>query len=95
MAAHAYIDKLGAPIVIKADGLAAGKGVVVAMTLEEAHAAVDFMLVDNKFGVQHNEGGARVVIERVPSQARRLSFIVLVRWQERAAPWPPARTTSA
>ena len=48
VAAHAYIDKLGAPIVIKADGLAAGKGVVVAMTLEEAHAAVDFMLVDGK-----------------------------------------------
>jgi phosphoribosylamine--glycine ligase len=39
--AHAYVDANGAPIVIKADGLAAGKGVVVAMTLEEAHAAVD------------------------------------------------------
>ncbi len=44
---------------VKADGLAAGKGVVVAMTLEEAHDAVDFMLADNKFGVSHNEGGAR------------------------------------
>ena len=76
VAAHAYIDKLGAPIVIKADGLAAGKGVVVAMTLEEAHAAVDFMLVDNKFGVQHNEGGARVVIEEF-LDGEEASFIVL------------------
>jgi phosphoribosylamine-glycine ligase len=40
-------DKMGAPIVVKADGLAAGKGVVVAMTLAEAHEAIDFMLVDN------------------------------------------------
>ena len=77
VAAHAYIDKLGAPLVIKADGLAAGKGVVVAMTLEEAHAAVDFMLVDNKFGVQHNEGGARVVIEEFLA-GEEASFIVLV-----------------
>ena len=77
VAAHAYIDKLGAPIVIKADGLAAGKGVVVAMTLEEAHAAVDFTLVDNKFGVQHNEGGARVVIEEFLA-GEEASFIVLV-----------------
>ncbi|MGL1622430.1 phosphoribosylamine--glycine ligase, partial [Vibrio parahaemolyticus] len=46
-AAHDYIAKKGAPIVIKADGLAAGKGVVVAMTLEEAHTAVDMMLSDN------------------------------------------------
>ena len=43
--AHAYVDAQGAPIVIKADGLAAGKGVVVAATAEEAHAAVDAMLV--------------------------------------------------
>ncbi len=62
-AAHAYVDKIGAPIVVKADGLAAGKGVVVAMTLQEAHEAIDFMLLDNKLGVAHNEGGARVVIE--------------------------------
>ena len=60
-AAHAYIDRLGAPIVVKADGLAAGKGVVVAMTLDEAHAAIDDMLGSNSLGVQHNSGGARVV----------------------------------
>jgi phosphoribosylamine--glycine ligase len=47
-AAHAHIDAEGAPIVIKADGLAAGKGVVVAMTPDEAHHAVDLMLVDNR-----------------------------------------------
>ena len=62
-AAHAYVDRKGAPIVVKADGLAAGKGVVVAMTVAEAHEAIDFMLVDNKLGVAHNAGGARVVIE--------------------------------
>ena len=49
-AAHAYINQKGAPIVIKADGLAAGKGVVVAMNLEDAHSAVDMMLSDNKLG---------------------------------------------
>ena len=75
-AAHAYIDARGAPIVVKADGLAAGKGVVVAMTVEEAHEAVDFMLVDNKFGVSHNDGGARVVIEEF-LQGEEASFIVL------------------
>ena len=75
-AAHAFVERLGAPIVIKADGLAAGKGVVVAMTLQEAHDAVDFMLVDNKYGVQHNEGGARVVIEAFLS-GEEASFIVL------------------
>ena len=75
-AAHAYIDAKGAPIVVKADGLAAGKGVVVAMTLAEAHEAVDFMLVDNKFGVSHNDGGARVVIEEF-LQGEEASFIVL------------------
>lgn len=58
-AAHAYLDAEGAPIVIKADGLAAGKGVVVATTLEEAHAAVEHMLSGNAFG----DAGARVVIE--------------------------------
>ncbi|MDL9998080.1 phosphoribosylamine--glycine ligase [Variovorax sp. J22P240] len=75
-AAHAYVDAKGAPIVIKADGLAAGKGVVVATTLEEAHEAIDFMLLDNKFGVSHNEGGARVVIEEF-LQGEEASFIVL------------------
>ena len=79
-AAHAYIERMGAPIVIKADGLAAGKGVVVAMTLAEAHEAVDFMLPTeaggNKFGVQHNAGGARVVIEEF-LQGEEASFIVV------------------
>ncbi len=80
-AAHAFIERLGAPIVVKADGLAAGKGVVVAQTLAEAHAAVDYMLIDNKYGVQHNadaEGKAqpRVVIEEfLPGE--EASFIVL------------------
>lgn len=76
VAAHAFIDRLGAPIVIKADGLAAGKGVVVAMNLQEAHDAVDFMLVDNKYGVQHNDGGARVVIEQFLA-GEEASFIVM------------------
>lgn len=71
--AHAYIDAKGAPIVIKADGLAAGKGVVVAMSLEEAHAAVDMMLADNKLG----NAGARVVIEEFLT-GEEASFIVLV-----------------
>lgn len=71
--AHAYIDVNGAPIVIKADGLAAGKGVVVAMSLEEAHAAVDMMLADNKLG----NAGARVVIEEFLT-GEEASFIVLV-----------------
>lgn len=75
--AHAYIDQKGAPIVVKADGLAAGKGVVVAMTVAEAHEAVDFMLVDNTLGVSYNEGGARVVIEEF-LQGEEASFIVMV-----------------
>ena len=74
--AHAYVDAEGAPIVVKADGLAAGKGVVVAMTAAEAHEAIDFMLLDNKFGVSHNDGGARVVIEEF-LQGEEASFIVL------------------
>jgi len=76
VAAHAYVDKMGAPIVVKADGLAAGKGVVVAMTAAEAHEAIDFMLLDNKLGVAHNEGGARVVIEEF-LQGEEASFIVM------------------
>ncbi|HMC17119.1 MAG TPA: phosphoribosylamine--glycine ligase, partial [Albitalea sp.] len=74
--AHAYVDKHGAPIVIKADGLAAGKGVVVATSLADAHEAVDWMLLDNKLGVQHNQGGARVVIEQF-LEGEEASFIVL------------------
>jgi phosphoribosylamine---glycine ligase len=74
--AHAYVDIQGAPIVIKADGLAAGKGVVVALSLAEAHEAIDFMLLDNTLGVAHNEGGARVVIEEF-LQGEEASFIVL------------------
>src|SRR5688572_29586039 len=71
-AAHAYIDQHGAPIVVKADGLAAGKGVVVAATAAEAHAAVDMMLVDNRMG----EAGARVVIEECV-EGEEASFIIL------------------
>ena len=74
--AHAHVNKHGAPIVIKADGLAAGKGVVVAMTLEEAHAAIDDMLGGNSLDVQHNADGARVVIEDF-MQGEEASFIVL------------------
>ncbi|MDG5973702.1 phosphoribosylamine--glycine ligase [Hydrogenophaga taeniospiralis CCUG 15921] len=74
--AHAFVDAKGAPIVIKADGLAAGKGVVVAMSLAEAHEAIDFMLLDNTLGVAHNEGGARVVIEEFLT-GEEASFIVL------------------
>ncbi len=72
-AAHSYIDEQGAPIVVKADGLAAGKGVVVAMTLEEAHGAIDMMLSDNRFG----DAGARVVVEEF-LDGEEASFIVMV-----------------
>jgi len=72
-AAHAYLEREGAPIVIKADGLAAGKGVVVATTLAQAHAAVDDMLVGNRMGA----AGARVVIEEFLS-GEEASFIVMV-----------------
>jgi phosphoribosylamine--glycine ligase len=75
-AAHAYVDRKGAPIVVKADGLAAGKGVVVATTAQEAHDAIDFMLGDAKAGVSHNDGGARVVIEEC-LVGEEASFIVL------------------
>lgn len=60
VAAKAYVDEQGAPIVIKADGLAAGKGVIVAETVAQAHDAIDDMLAGNKFG----EAGSRVVIEQ-------------------------------
>ncbi len=82
--AHAYVDRKGAPIVVKADGLAAGKGVVVAMTLAEAHEAIDFMLLDNTLGVAHNAGGARVVIEEF-LQGEEASFMVLCDGQNVAA----------
>jgi phosphoribosylamine---glycine ligase len=70
--AHRYVNEQGAPIVIKADGLAAGKGVVVAMTAQEAHDAIDMMLLDNKFG----DAGARVVIEEF-LEGEEASFIVM------------------
>ncbi len=70
--AHAYVDAHGAPIVIKADGLAAGKGVVVAMNLEDAHQAIDNMLSDNQFG----DAGARIVIEQFLA-GEEASFIVM------------------
>ena len=71
-AAHSHIDRYGAPIVVKADGLAAGKGVVVATTLAEAHEAVDMMLAGNKLG----EAGHRVVIEEF-MEGEEASFIVM------------------
>ncbi|MCA3223111.1 MAG: phosphoribosylamine--glycine ligase [Burkholderiales bacterium] len=70
--AHAYVDREGAPIVVKADGLAAGKGVVVAQTAAEAHAAIDHMLLDNRLGTS----GARVVIEEFLA-GEEASFIVM------------------
>jgi phosphoribosylamine--glycine ligase len=80
--AHAYIDAKGAPIVIKADGLAAGKGVVVASTLAEAHAAVDFMLLGNTLGVSHNAGDDGLAVPRVVIEeflaGEEASFIVMV-----------------
>ncbi len=81
VAAHAYVQRMGAPIVVKADGLAAGKGVVVAMTLDEAHAAIDFMLLDNTLGVVHNAGAGgqavpRVVIEEF-LEGEEASFMVV------------------
>jgi phosphoribosylamine--glycine ligase len=72
-AAHAHVERHGAPIVVKADGLAAGKGVVVAATPQEAHAAIDMMLAGNKLG----EAGHRVVIEEF-MEGEEASFIVMV-----------------
>jgi phosphoribosylamine--glycine ligase len=72
-AAHAYLDEQGVPIVIKADGLAAGKGVVVAANADEAHRAVDAMLVDQRMGA----AGAKVVIEEF-LRGEEASFIVMV-----------------
>ncbi|KAL2231390.1 UNVERIFIED_CONTAM: Phosphoribosylamine--glycine ligase, chloroplastic [Sesamum indicum] len=73
LAAKAYIAEQGAPIVVKADGLAAGKGVIVAMTLEEAYEAVDSMLVKNVFG----SAGCRVIIEEY-LEGEEASFFALV-----------------
>ena len=70
--AHDYIERKGVPIVIKADGLAAGKGVVVALTLQEAHEAIDSMLSENIFG----EAGAQVVIEEF-LEGEEVSFIAI------------------
>lgn len=72
-AAHDHVARQGAPIVIKADGLAAGKGVVVAMDADEAHDAIDMMLVGNRMGA----AGARVVIEEF-LEGEEASFIVMV-----------------
>jgi len=73
--AHAYVEAKGVPIVVKADGLAAGKGVVVAMDVQQAHAAIDHMLA-NDAGVQHNQGVARVVIEEF-LEGEEASFMVV------------------
>ena len=70
--AKAFVTKRGAPIVVKADGLAAGKGVVVAATVEEAHAAIDQMMTNKSLG----EAGARLVIEEF-LQGEEASFIVM------------------
>ncbi len=70
--AKAYVEREGAPIVVKADGLAAGKGVVVAATREEAHRAIDAMLGARRLG----EAGARVVIEQF-LEGEEASFIVM------------------
>jgi phosphoribosylamine--glycine ligase len=70
--AKAYVEQQGAPIVIKADGLAAGKGVVVAGSAAEAKAAIDLMLVQNKLG----DAGARVVVEEF-LEGEEASFIVV------------------
>ena len=74
--ARAYVHSHGAPIVVKADGLAAGKGVVVATTVQEAHDAIDNMLLDNTLGVQHNAGKARVVMEEFLA-GEEASFMVI------------------
>lgn len=71
--AKQYIQDQGAPIVIKADGLAAGKGVTVAMTLEEAYEAVDSMLVKSVFG----SAGCRVIVEEF-LEGEEVSFFALV-----------------
>lgn len=72
--AHRYVEETGAPIVIKADGLAAGKGVVVAMTLPEAHAAIDMLMAGDR--AKSGTAAARVVIEEF-LEGEEVSFIVM------------------
>ena len=74
--AHRYVDIQGVPIVVKADGLAAGKGVVVATSMEQAHQAIDDMLTTNALGVKHNQAGACVVIEEFLA-GEEASFMVM------------------
>ncbi|MFP1496884.1 hypothetical protein ACLB1Q_19415 [Escherichia coli] len=88
--ALAYLREKGAPIVIKADGLAAGKGVIVAMTLEKAEAAVHDMLAGNAFGIP----GHRIVIEEF-LDGEEASFIVMVDGEHVLPRWLPARITNA
>lgn len=87
--ALAYLREKGAPIVIKADGLAAGKGVIVAMILEEAEAAVKDMLAGNAFG----DAGHRIVIEEF-LDGEEASFIVMVDG-EHVLPMATSQITSA
>jgi phosphoribosylamine--glycine ligase len=74
--AHRYVESQGVPIVVKADGLAAGKGVVVATNLDQAHQAIDDMLTSNALGVKHNQAGACVVIEEF-LDGEEASFMVM------------------
>jgi phosphoribosylamine--glycine ligase len=76
MLAHRYVESQGVPIVVKADGLAAGKGVVVATNLDQAHQAIDDMLTSNALGVKHNQAGACVVIEEFLA-GEEASFMVM------------------
>ena len=87
--AHDYIRSQGAPIVVKADGLAAGKGVIVALTEDEAHSAVDMMLVDQGMGM----AGSRVVIEGF-LEGEEASFIAMVDGKN-VWLWRRVRTTNA
>ncbi len=89
-AACAYIDSQGAPIVVKADGLALGKGVVVAQTVEEAKAAVRSMIEDKAFG----QSGARVVIEEF-MEGPEVSVLSFYRRRKPLFPWCLPWTTSA
>jgi len=84
--AHDYVNEKGTPIVIKADGLAAGKGVVVAMTPKEAHDAIDMMLVHNKMG----KAGTRVVIEDY-IDGEEASIIVMVDKNRHVLPYAPSQ----